>query len=440
LRIVALALAFSFVAIAEDANWPNWRGPQRDSTQPAAKGLPSTWSRTENVLWRTALPSWSAASPAVWRDTVFVTSAQVGFSDTGSSGLIGHAIRGLLSKWNSEDDIVLLAIDAGNGSVRWERTVGDGNRMWLKQNEASPSPVTDGTNVWAVTGGGVVSCFDFDGDLKWRRELQTDYGEFGLNWGYASSPVLHEGDLYIEVLHGHTTDDPSYVLSLDAADGHTKWRIERPTDAISESHDAYTTPTLAEIDGTTYLVVTGAGYVTMHDLHSGKEVARVGGLIPDVNRNYRIVGSPSVVGDILIAPSRQRPLLAFRMAPGPKLTRLWNFDRGADVPTPASDENHVYVVTDRGILTVLNLADGSPVGSPTRLEPGNYSSSPVIADGKLYVVSEEGTTSVVRLDDASSIASVNKIDEYTLSTPAIGHDRIYMRSAKALYCFRETAQ
>ncbi len=434
MRVVALALAFSIISVAEDSNWPNWRGPRRDSTQPAAYGLPSTWSKTENVLWRTALPSWSAGSPAVWGDTVFVTSAQEGFSDTGSSGMIGHAIRGLLSKWNSEDDILLLAIDARDGSVRWERTVGDGNRLWLKQNEASPSPVTDGSRVWAVTGGGVVSCFDFDGDLKWTRDLQADYGDFGLNWGYASSPLLHEGSLYIEVLHGYSTDDPSYVLSLDAYDGRTRWKVERPTDAISESLDAYTTPTLAEIDGTAYLAVSGAGYVTLHEPAGGKEVARVGGLIPNEDGNYRIVGSPSVVGDVLIAPSRQRPLLAFRLERGPKLTRLWSFDRGADVPTPASDGERVYVLTDRGVLTVLNLSDGSAVGRPMRLEPGTYSSSPVIADGKLYAINEEGATSVIRLDDAGSIAAVNKIGEYALSTPAVAGNRIYLRTAKALYC------
>ena len=434
MRIAALALAFSIVTLAEDANWPNWRGPRRDSTQPSARGLPATWSKTENVLWRTPLPSWSAGSPVVWGDTVFVTSAQEGFSDTGSAGMISHAIRGLLSKFNSEDDLLLLAIDARNGSPRWQQTVGDGNRMWLKQNEASPSPVTDGSHVWVVTGGGVVSCFDFNGALMWTRELQTDYGEFGLNWGYASSPLLHEGSLYIEVLHGYSTDDPSYVLSLDASDGRTLWRVERPTDAISESPDSYTTPTLAKIGGEAYLVVSGAGYVTMHDLASGEEVERVGGLIPNQNRDYRIVGSPSVIGDVVIAPSRQKPLLAFRLAPGPKLTRLWAFDRGPDVPTPVSDGSRVYVVTDRGILTVLELSDGSQVSSPIRLEPGTYTSSPVIADGKLFAGNEEGATSVVRLGEPGQVAAVNKLEEYTLATPAIAGGRIYIRTAKALYC------
>ena len=109
---------------------------------------------------------------------------------------------------------------------------------------SSPSPVTDGTHVWVMTGTGVLKAFDFGGKEIWARDLQKEYGPFGLNWGYASSPLLHKDHLYVEVLHGMKTDDPSYVLSIDKLTGKTRWRVERPTDAVSESPDAYTTPAL----------------------------------------------------------------------------------------------------------------------------------------------------------------------------------------------------
>src|SRR4029077_3655584 len=113
-----------------------------------------------------------------------------------------------------------------------------------KQNMSSPSPATDGKHVWIMTGTGILKAFDFAGAEIWARDLQRDYGRFGLNWGYASSPLLHGDSLYVQVLHGMKTDDPSYLLRIDNATGQTLWRVERPTNARRESPDAYTTPAL----------------------------------------------------------------------------------------------------------------------------------------------------------------------------------------------------
>ena len=62
-----------------------------------------------------------------------------------------------------------------------------------------------------MTGTGILKAFDFEGNERWSRDIPADYGDFGLNWGYASSPLLHDGALYVQVLHGMKTDDPSYA-------------------------------------------------------------------------------------------------------------------------------------------------------------------------------------------------------------------------------------
>ncbi len=149
-----------------------------------------------------------------------------------------------------------------------------------KHNMSSPSPVTDGKSVWVMTGTGVLKGFDFEGRELWARDIQKDYGAFGLNWGYASSPLLHEDSLYVQVLHGMNTDDPSYVLRIDKKTGKTLWRVERPTDAARESPDAYTTPALLRVGKTTEIVVSGGDYVTGHDPATGKELWRAGRLEP----------------------------------------------------------------------------------------------------------------------------------------------------------------
>ena len=127
----------------------------------------------------------------------------------------------------------------------------------MKQNMSSPSPVTDGRHVWVMTGTGMLSAFDFAGNQVWTRDVQKDYGRFGIMHGYAASPLLHDDALYVPVLHGMMTDDPSYILRIDTATGQTVWRVERPTHARFESPDAYTTPALLNHAGGTEVVVTG---------------------------------------------------------------------------------------------------------------------------------------------------------------------------------------
>src|SRR5260370_29390526 len=142
--------------------------------------------------------------------------------------------------------------------------------MERKQNMSSPSPVTDGKTVYAMTGTGFLKAFDFAGNLKWERDIQKDYGRFGLNWGYASSPLLYEDALFVQVLHGMKTSDPSYVLRINKDTGKTVWRVERPTNAVHESPDSYATPTVANTGNHLELVINAGHPVTGNDLADGK--------------------------------------------------------------------------------------------------------------------------------------------------------------------------
>jgi outer membrane protein assembly factor BamB len=361
---ISLWLAVALAAAEADENWPQWRGPHLNGASNAAQDLPVSWSETENVVWRTKLPSWSAATPIIWGDTVFVTSAEEGFSSTGEGGAVRQAVRSALSKLNWYDDILLLAINRKDGTIRWQKVIGEGNNMQMKQNMASPSPVTDGKHVWTMTGSGTLTCLDFAGNQVWQRNIQEEYGDFGLNFGYGSSPLLYEGVLYIEVLHGMKTDEPSYVFAADAATGRTIWKQNRPTDAEHESPDSYSTPIVQQIGGETRLIVAGGGYLTAHDLKTGKEIWRAGGLIPNNETNYRTIASALVVDDLVLTPSRRRPFLVYRGGGNGDVTssqRAWSTEYGPDVPTPTTDGERLYIVDDKGIALCLRVADGSTV-------------------------------------------------------------------------------
>jgi outer membrane protein assembly factor BamB len=433
--LLGLPAALSAAEAAE--NWPQWRGPHLNGTSTTAKDLPLSWSETDNLVWRTKLPSWSAATPVVWEDTVFVTSAEQGFSSTGEGGTVRQAVRSALSKLNWYDDILLLAIDRKDGKIRWQKVIGEGNTMQMKQNMASPSPVTDGKHVWTMTGNGRLSCFDFGGNEIWKREIEVEYGAFGFNFGFGSSPLLHDGVLYIQILHGMKTDDPSYLFAADAATGRTIWKLNRATDAEHESPDSYSTPTLHQFNGETRLIVAGGGYVTAHDVKTGKEIWRGGGLIPNRESDYRTIASALVVGNMVLAPSRRRPFLAYRGDGQGNVTashQVWSTEYGPDVPTPTTDGERLYIVDDKGIAICLRVNDGSTVWDRNRLETGTYSASPVLADGKIYTISEEGTTTVFRAGDKFETLSVNKLNNYTLASPAIAKNQIFIRTADYLYC------
>jgi outer membrane protein assembly factor BamB len=407
---LSMSLVMMVVATLSADNWPQWRGPQLNGIS-RETNLPTTWNQTTNITWKLALPSWSGATPIVWGDLIFLNVAD------------GDA----LSLW---------AVDRNTAAVRWQRPLGGGNHKERKQNMSSPSPVTDGTRVWVMTGTGVLKAFDFAGKELWSRDVQKEYGRFGLNWGYASSPLLHDGALYVQVLHGMKTDDPSYVMKIDAASGKTLWKVNRPTRAIMESPDSYTTPALLRHGNATEIVITGGDVVTGHDPASGRELWRMDGLNPQNNPNYRIVASPVVHAGMIYAPTRERPLLAIRAGGRGDITsthRAWASENGPDVPTPVTDGTYFYIVRDNGVMWCLDAKTGVPLYGPQRLRPGTYSSSPVLADGKLYISNEDGLTSVVKAGPKFELLAENALDDYILSSPAVSDGQVFIRSAGHLW-------
>jgi outer membrane protein assembly factor BamB len=305
--------------------------------------------------------------------------------------------------------------------------------------------VTDGKLVWVMTGYGVFKAFDFNGREIWSRDIQKEYGRFGLNWGYASSPLLKGDALYVQVLHGMKTDDPSYVMKIDKLTGKTLWRVERATPAVFESPDAYTTPTWIESNGRAELIITGGDVVSGHDPATGREYWRADVLNPQRNGAYRIVASPTIVNDLIIAPTRISPLVAMRPGGNGDVAKThvaWTFMQGPDVPTPVSDGKLLYVLRDNGVLHALDVNTGSVVYGPVRLPSGTYSASPILADGKIYVTTEEdGVTTVFRAGPKFEVIASNRLLDdcapYCLSTVAISDGQLFMRTSSFLWAIGE---
>ena len=412
-------------------NWPQWRGPNLTGAAPAAHDLPVTWSETENVVWRTKLPSWGASTPIIWENTIFISTSEEGFVDPKAA--VTTSVPG---------KIFLLAINRKDGSIRWRKQIDGGNQQFTaKQNAASASPITDGKHVWTMTSNGRMTCLTMDGAEVWTRDIQADYGKFGLWGGYGSTPLMHGERLYVQVLHGYRTSDPSYILAVDRKTGKTVWRIERPTDAVRESHDSYGTPQIVTVDGVAQLVIAGGDYVTGHDLESGKELWRIGGFNPTNDPANRTIGSALTSGGyVFFSASRSRTFIGFRAGGSGNITgkaELWTNSFGADIPTPTTDGKYIYSISDRGVMNCFEVETGNVAYKGQRIAVGTFSASPLLADGKIYVTDEDGTTTILKAGPVFEVLGTAKLDGFTLASPVAVDNQIFIRTGEYLYCIQK---
>ena len=427
--LFALPAVFaSWNAVAAD--WPQWRGPSLNGSSPDT-GFLEKWSASEGVRWRTPLPGFSGATPVVVGDKVFVSSP------------------------NAEKELMLMCFHRRDGKVLWQKVLstGDMTKGRTAPNMASPSPVTDGKSVYALYGTGDLSALDLDGNTLWKRSLAQDFGRFSLMWLYGSSPLLHEGKLYIQVLqrdpvpadYTHAldgkTERESFVLCLDAASGRTLWRVVRPTDAGKESMESYGTPIPLEAGGRKELLILGGDYLTAHSMDSGAELWRAGGFNPKKGEWMRIVSSPVVSGDLAIAagPKRQ-PVIAVRSGGRGDVTdshTAWKFEEfPPDVCTPVLYAGRLYVLDgDKQMLTALDPKSGQKHWQTSLGVRENFKASPTAADGRIFCVSERGTLVSV---DAGSGQVQQSVEmgggSPTRSSVVLSGGDIILRTAEELIC------
>ncbi len=259
------ALILSVAASCLAADWPQWRGPFFNGSTDE-RGLPASWSKTENVAWVSPLPGPSAATPIVSNGRVFVPSTVKG-----------------------TPDFVALCFDAKTGKELWRKQAGSNRRRLPNNNMASPSPVTDGKRVFFLYGDGTLLGFDFDGKPLWSRNIEKEYGNLALQYGYSNSPVLYEGKLLITVVRRDKpyrdppADGPldSFIAALDPATGQTLWKQPRKTNTFDEGQETYSTLIPFARNGKVELLMTGGDFVTAHDPATGSELWRLRILDPE---------------------------------------------------------------------------------------------------------------------------------------------------------------
>ncbi len=431
-RFASLLIVLFFSIPADAENWPQFRGPHFNGSSDESN-LPEQWSTSDGVAWVVDLPGASAATPAVWNDHVFISSTDL-----------------------SGDKLLALCFDRKSGKQLWSREIASGIRRDSRSNFAAPSPATNGKEVIFFYGTGDLVAFDFEGDPLWRRNLQKDYGNFTFLWTFSTSPLLYDGKLYMQVLQRDTAVDgrgftdrknDSYLLAVDPANGKTLWRQVRPSEARSESLEAFSTPVPFEHKGRKEVLVIGGDDVTGHDPETGKELWRWGTWNPDRIGHWRLVPSP-VAGDgiILACAPKKDPIYAVNAGGEGRLKDddlAWvsrtNREISSDVPTPAFAEGDFFILSDvRNALSRVDPKSGKVHWSVSLPRGKKYEASPLVADGKVYLINFIGDVIVVDADSGKLISKIS-MDEPTDDDPVrssivAAHGQLFIRTSGKLYC------
>jgi outer membrane protein assembly factor BamB len=415
-------------------NWPQWRGP--DAAGLGRGDYPATWSATEHIAWKTAIPGKGHSSPVIWGNRLFITTAIQGEQIPGRKAPdhLGFDFKpGYLHPDSVGVDyantLKVLALDADTGAIVWDRTVYSGpmyDNRHSSNTYASASVVTDGKMVYASFESEGFYAFDVDGTLKWKVSF-GGMAKAGL--GPGTSPILHGP--YVILQADLEMGAGSSIVALDRVTGKEAWRTART------NRRSWATPLLVQAGGRTELVASGAEAVVAYDPMTGTELWRTDG-----TRSHPIPSFVAAHG-LVIATAGSSNKIGFAIRPGPagevEGTRVaWRHNRGtAYVTSPIVVGDHVYFVSDAGIMTCLDVKTGAVIYEGGRLPvPATIRAAPVAFGDKILLTSEDGDTFVIRAGPKHEVLATNPIGEPVWASAALVNGRIYLRSDKHVFAIK----
>lgn len=414
----ALAVAAVAVAIADGGQvaraagpgfWPQWRGPLFTGEAPGARP-PVTWSESQNVRFKVAIPGAGKSTPVIWGDTLYLTTAVPA---------------------GEELEFTVLALGRKDGATRWSRVVRrekphEGTHK--DGSYAGGSALTDGQRVYAFFGSRGLFALDLTGKVLWEKQLGQM--KTRLAFGEGASPALHAGTLIVNWDH----EGEDFVAAFDAATGREKWR------KLRDEPTSWSTPLVVTVGGRAQVVVSATNKVAGYALEDGSLLWETSGM------TYNVIPTPVVAGDLLFAMSgfRGTALRAIRLGgakgvlSGPPAI-AWSHDRDTPyVPSPLVHQGGLYFLKhNSGILTRLDAATGQPSFTERLEGVANVYASPVAADGRVYVAGRDGGTAVLKAGPAFEVLAVNRLDDGFDASPALAEGDLYLRGQKHLYRIAE---
>jgi outer membrane protein assembly factor BamB len=403
-----VCLLLTNVAHAED--WPGWRGPRGDGSS-LETNIPITWSKSDNIAWKSAIPGIGHSSPTIYGDRVFVTSC-------------------ILNK----KERVLYCLDRTNGNILWSDAVVvaplEGKHKL--NSYASSTPATDGKYVWVTflqlrRGGRLpsiaVACYDYHGKKIWQQSP----GRFFSVHGFCSTPILYKDTI---IINGDQ-DAKAYIVALDKNTGAERWRVDRPIRIRS-----YCAPLIVDAAGKKQMVLSGCKCVTSYDPDTGKLHWIIDG------PTEQFVASLVYTDDVLFLTCGFPEYHNMGIRPDgvgnvTKTHVLWHEKKAparnaSYVPSPIAFGHYFYMISDLGYLSCFEATTGKR--QYMKLLGNHHSASPVSANGLLYFPADDGITYVVKPGPEFELVASNDLGENIYASPAISHGQIFLRALGHLYC------
>jgi outer membrane protein assembly factor BamB len=413
-------------------NWPHWRGPLATGAAPNGDP-PVTWDANKNMKWKAPLEGRGSATPIIWGDQVFIVTAieTDRVADDKDLPKVDPKFEKKTKAPNNYYQFVVMSFDRKDGKLLWRKTATEqvpheGHHE--SHSYAAGSPTTDGKFLYVSFGSFGIYCYDFAGDLQWKRDLGRLNTRLG--WGEAVTPVVHGDNLLLN----WDQEEGSALICLEAKTGKDKWRAER------DEKTSWNTPLVVEYKGKTQVIVNGTKRIRGYDLENGKELWQCGGMT--TNAIPSIVTADGVV--YCMSGYNGAMACAIPLDATGDITDtdkvLWTHGKGTPyVPSPLLLGDRLYFTqANSAFLTILNIKTGKPVVDCERLNGiKSFYASPASAARRIYVVGRDGTTLVLKQGDKLDILATNVLDDPIDASPAIVGKQLFLRGEKFLYCIEE---
>lgn len=432
--MLLLLIGLSASAFAED--WPQFRGHAAAGV--SDKAAPVTWNveTGEYIHWQTPIPGLGHAAPIIWKDQIYIATAV----KPGAKPDLKVGIYGNIDSYPEKEPHQwrLLCLEKRKGKLLWDKLGHQAVprvQRHTKATHCNSTPATDGKRILAIFGSEGLFCFDMKGELLWHKDLgKMDAAYFDsptAEWGFASSPVLHEGRVIVQC----DVISEQFLAAFDARTGRELWRTTR------KDVPTWSTPTISIAKKRKQILVNGWKDIGGYDLESGGELWHLngGGDIP--------VPTPVVAHDLVFLTSahgKYRPIRAVRLNASGDITPpeisetnnaiAWSHPRlGSYMQTPIVVDSLLFSCDWNGVLTCLDARTGKMHYSE-RLASGRqgFTASPVAAKDKVYFTSEQGDVFVVAAKPQFTTIATNQLGDLCLSTPAVANGTLFFRTREKL--------
>ncbi|QDU78814.1 outer membrane biogenesis protein BamB [Polystyrenella longa] len=390
-------------------DWPYWRGPTQDGKPSESASAEKPWTSLENELWKIKVPGRGHSSPVIYGNQVFLTTAD-----------------------DAAETQSLLAFDRDSGDELWTRQVHQGNfpsdgEMHRKSTNASPTPACDGERVFALFLNDAqlyLSAYSLTGEQLW----QTSTGAYISRFGLGPSPVLYQS--YVIVASEHSGG--GNITAVHRKTGKVAWRVKRTR------ADTYSSPAIFNIDGTDHMILSGANEVVSLDPANGKTRWSIEGTAKST------CGTAVRWNDLILVSGGypERETMGIRV--GAKAEKIWSAREKLYIPSLITFKGHVLGLNDDGIACCWEVETGKQTFK-TRTSSG-YAASPVLDGDQIIILNEQGMGSILN-QNPNELESVSERSFGTnaMASPAISGDRLYLRVAEEgangrqeyLYCLQK---